>query len=509
MARSLDALQPGDLIDGKFAVQYVLGKGGMGVVVAATHLDLQETVALKFLLPEALMQKDAVERFLREARAVRKLKSEHVVKVIDVGRLSDSGLPYMAMELLAGEDLSHALERNGAFQSAIACDLLIQACDAIAEAHSVGIVHRDIKPANLFALSAPVKGRTFIKVLDFGIAKVIDAGGDGTKTQAVMGSASYMSPEQMRSSKKVDGRTDIWALGVTLYELLTARHPFEGESLPELILAITSDDPVPPRTYRPDLPRELETVVLKCLDKNPDRRFRTAGDLAAALAPFASAELRQQALAIGARGSFVEFASEASTGGFAAVPLVVPPATPSSQVGAPSSQSNRSSTAGEAATVNAFAISKSGASSPDVRPPARRGAMVGVLALGAVGLLGVLVFVVSSLGKSTTTQPASAASEVASADTTPSASAAASASARAASSRPDDTRTNDPMSTSTTTEGPRAPRPEARPAGKAGTPAAKTPSADKPAEPAATTPPAKTAPANPTSNPSRIGTSID
>jgi serine/threonine-protein kinase len=506
MTKSLDALQPGDRIDGKFSVQYLLGKGGMGVVVAATHLDLQETVALKFLLPEALAQKDAVERFLREARAVRKLKSEHVVKVIDVGRLSESGLPYMAMELLAGEDLSKGLDRIGAFHPAVACDMVIQACDAIAEAHANGIVHRDIKPANLFALSVPVQGRTFIKVLDFGIAKVLDAGGNGTKTQAVMGSASYMSPEQMRSTKSVDARADIWSLGVTLYELLTVRRPFEGESLPELILAITSDAPVPPRTYRPDLPPGLEAVVLKCLERHPDARFRTAGELAAALAPFASPEVRQEALAVGARGGFVEFASEASAAGFSAVPAVVPSSS-SPLLGAPS---RGSAGVVEAETVNAFEVSKTGASSVGERPPARRSAMLGLLALGGVGVIGVLFLVVSSLGKSTTAQPASAASEVASADTTPSTSAAASASAsaREASSRPDDTRPIDSLPTSATHDGPRGARPDARPAAKAGA-AAKTPAAEKPAEPAATTPPAKPTPTTPPSNPNKIGTSID
>ena len=281
-----DVPNPGDHIDAKYEVLSVLGKGGMGVVVAARHVDLQEVIALKFLLPEALEQPDAVERFLREARAVRKLSSQHVVKVLDIGRLSSTGLPYMAMELLSGEDLSAVIQRVGALPYRVACDLILQAADALGEAHANGIIHRDIKPANLFALSAPVRGRTFIKVLDFGIAKVLDAA-PATGTLTVMGSAYYMSPEQLRSAKNVDPRADIWSLGVTLYELITGRHPFEGDSLPAVLMSISCDEPVSPRVHCPDLPPGLETALLRCLVKDPSARLQSVAELVEALTPFA------------------------------------------------------------------------------------------------------------------------------------------------------------------------------------------------------------------------------
>ena len=235
----------GQILAGKFRIERVLGRGGMGIVVAATHLQLDERVALKFLLPEALINPEAVERFAREARAAVKIKSEHVARVSDVGTL-ESGSPYMVMEYLHGEDLAGWVRRNGAMPMADAIEFLLQACEAIAEAHALGIVHRDLKPANLF-VTRRVDGSPCIKVLDFGISKVTVPGAAPefgmTKTSTVMGSPLYMSPEQMSSSRDVDLRTDIWALGVILYESLTGRVPFEAETMPQLCGMILQDPP--------------------------------------------------------------------------------------------------------------------------------------------------------------------------------------------------------------------------------------------------------------------------
>ncbi len=278
------APQPGTIMLGKYRIEQVLGEGGMGVVARAHHLQLDEPVAIKFLLPQVLGNAEVVQRFLREAQAAVKLKSEHVARVIDVGTL-DNGAPYMVMEYLEGGDLSAMLRHYGPIQPAIAADVIVQACDGLAEAHALGIVHRDIKPSNFF-ITRRRDGSILLKVLDFGISKApvtLDAG--LTRTQSVMGTPSYMSPEQMRSTRTVDARSDIWAIGVVLYEILGGRRPFESEAFSELCLKVAMD-PTPPVPVA--LPGALGEVVARCLEKDPDRRFQSVAELAAALAPYAS-----------------------------------------------------------------------------------------------------------------------------------------------------------------------------------------------------------------------------
>jgi len=289
-------VQPGEVLLGKYRVDRVLGAGGIGIIVAAHHLQLDERVAIKFLLPEALQSPDVVARFAQEARAAVKIKSEHVVRVIDVGTLPN-GSPYMVMEYLEGADLSNILSRRGPLPAEEVVSLVLQACEALAEAHALGIVHRDLKPANLFSI-ARADGSASVKVLDFGISKVTTPGADMgmTKTSAIVGSPLYMSPEQMRSAKSVDARTDIWSLGAILYELLTGRPPFMGESLPELCVNIMNTAPAPMAATRADdagksltrdLPPRLETVVLRCLEKDRQNRYANVAELAFALAEFA------------------------------------------------------------------------------------------------------------------------------------------------------------------------------------------------------------------------------
>ena len=281
-------VQPGDILAGRYRVEQVLGSGGMGVVVAAEHIELREKVAIKFLLDEAADNAELAERFLREARAAVKIKSEHVVRIIDVGRLP-SNAPYMVMEYLAGEDLSQTLERGRvAIEDAV--DYVIQSCEAMNVAHRSGIVHRDLKPANLFLTQRP-DGSPIIKVLDFGISKVISAEAAQlslTQTQTMMGSPLYMSPEQMRSSKDVDRRTDIWALGVILHELISGDVPFSGTTFPEVLMKVMAEPAPPLRSIRPEVPEALEAVVLRCLAKAPSDRHSSVAALAVALAPFAS-----------------------------------------------------------------------------------------------------------------------------------------------------------------------------------------------------------------------------
>ncbi len=289
------SVQIGQVLAAKYRVDRVLGAGGMGVVVAATHLQLDQQVALKFIRREAMANPEVVSRFEREARAAVRLKSEHAARIIDVGRL-ETGSPFIVMEYLEGQDLSGLLAQVGPLGVPLACDFIVQACDAIAEAHGLGIVHRDLKPGNLF-LANTSHGQQIIKVLDFGISKSQSPGGDPgvTRTQAVMGSPGYMSPEQMRSAKNVDGRTDLWSLGVILYELVAGRAPFQGDTFTALCLKVAID-PHPPLPALPGrLPEGFEAVVDRALEKDPARRYRSAIELAQALAPFGTAQTLDRA----------------------------------------------------------------------------------------------------------------------------------------------------------------------------------------------------------------------
>ncbi|MFO7180346.1 MAG: protein kinase [Pseudomonadota bacterium] len=288
------------MLAGKYRIERVLGEGGMGVVVAAYHLQLEERVAIKFLLPAALESPEAVARFTREARAAVKIRSEHVARVSDVGTL-ESGAPYMVMEFLEGRDLAALVQQSGPLPPATAADYVLQACEAIAEAHTLGIIHRDLKPANLFLTTRP-DGSPCIKVLDFGISKVTSAGSSGTelamtRTQAIMGSPLYMSPEQMSSSRSVDARSDIWALGAILYELVSGTVPFEAETIPQLCGVILQEPPKPLRRARPDVPEAFEQIVLKCLEKDRGRRYQNVAELAAALGVFAPTSPSPQRIA--------------------------------------------------------------------------------------------------------------------------------------------------------------------------------------------------------------------
>jgi serine/threonine-protein kinase len=277
------AFGPGQVLLGKYRIESVLGRGGMGLVLRVTHLQLGEELALKVLSPEGVATPELHARFMREAQAVVRLRGEHVARVSDVGVLPD-GTPYMVMEYLRGLDLSGELERRGRLFPGEAVDHVLQACEALAEAHANGVVHRDIKPANLFLTSRP-DGTPLVKVLDFGISKApVTETTRLTKTDTVMGTSGYMSPEQMRASKDVDARTDIWALGIVLYECLTGRRPFGGESFLAVALMAGTEPPPPMETW---VPRPLQAVVLRCLAKDRNDRYPSIAALVAALAPFA------------------------------------------------------------------------------------------------------------------------------------------------------------------------------------------------------------------------------
>jgi eukaryotic-like serine/threonine-protein kinase len=287
-------VQEGDLLAGKYRVEKVLGFGGMGVVVSAFRGDLEQRVAVKFLSQAAAERPDAAERFRREARAAAKIRSEHVARVLDVGTL-DTGLPYMVMEFLEGNDIADELRRHERLPIVEAVDFILQAIEALAEAHAGGVVHRDLKPGNLF-LARRADGTRRVKVLDFGISKALTGSSveelSLTKTAALIGSPLYMAPEQMRSAKDVDTRADIWSLGAMLYEMLTGQPPYTGESVPQLCAALLHDDPIPLRQHRPEIPEGLEQAVLRCLMKDRNHRFPTVFELGRGLLPFAQPDSR-------------------------------------------------------------------------------------------------------------------------------------------------------------------------------------------------------------------------
>jgi serine/threonine protein kinase len=275
----------GTVLGGKYVVEGILGRGGMGVVVAARHRDLDQRFAIKCLLPHALAIPEVVERFGREARAAARIQGEHVARVLDVGWFQD-GTPFMVMEHLRGHDLAAEIAQRGPLPIPDAIRYVLEACEAVAQAHALRIIHRDLKPSNLFLAETP--GRPpIVKVLDFGISKVVDPTANAlTKTASVMGTPLYMSPEQLLSSKNIDFRSDIWALGVILYELLAGFTPFHAESAPEVIAKIMQNAPPPLRARRPDLPPELEAVVGGCMRSRVEERLPSVADLAIALLPF-------------------------------------------------------------------------------------------------------------------------------------------------------------------------------------------------------------------------------
>ena len=272
----------GAVLAGRYRVERVLGQGGMGIVIQAMHLQLQQPVAMKFLLHEVLGDQQVVQRFLQEAQAVVRLRSEHVARVFDVGTL-ETGAPYMVFEYLEGADLS-SFPRSQLTVGGIV-DLMLQACEALAEAHSLGIVHRDIKPANFF-ITRRADGSLLLKVLDFGISKV-STKSQLTAAQTVLGTAAYMSPEQMRSSRDVDHRSDIWSLGIVLYELFQGTPPFDGDSFSSTVLRV-ANEPLPRLTVR--LPAGLDDIIYRCLEKDPARRFQNTAELADTLAKYAQSE---------------------------------------------------------------------------------------------------------------------------------------------------------------------------------------------------------------------------
>jgi serine/threonine protein kinase len=261
----------------------------MALVVKAWHMGLDKQVAIKLLRDDVAIGADMITRFVREAQAAARLKGEHTARITDVGTFDD-GRPYMVMEYLEGQDIGQLIAERGWLSPSLAIDLVIQACEALAEAHSLGIVHRDIKPTNLFLTSRP-DGSVLLKVLDFGISKAPQGAELSlTQTWSLLGTPAYMSPEQMRSARHVDARTDLWSLGAVLYEALEGHLPFQADSFSEMCVMVAVD----PFTPTIETPRILVPIISRCLAKLPDDRYPNVAELARDLAQFAREPDRAQ-----------------------------------------------------------------------------------------------------------------------------------------------------------------------------------------------------------------------
>jgi eukaryotic-like serine/threonine-protein kinase len=284
-------MEVGDRFAGKYLIERVLGSGAMGVVVAALHEQLGLRVAIKLLSVPINMRPEGITRFFREARAAAALRSEHIARVVDVD-VDELGRHYLVMEHLEGEDLGLVLKHGVALAVSTSVGYVLHACEAIAEAHALGIIHRDLKPENLF-LTRRMDESPLIKVLDFGISKILettittDDALSVSTTRSLLGTPLYMSPEQLRTPEQIDGRSDVWALGVILFELLTGERPFMGDTLPDIMVAVLTRTAPDLATLRPDIPRALSDVVLGCLEKDLARRTPNVGVLAQRLQPWA------------------------------------------------------------------------------------------------------------------------------------------------------------------------------------------------------------------------------
>jgi serine/threonine-protein kinase len=397
----LSQLTIGSVVDGKYRVDRVLGRGAMGVVIQATHVHLGEKVALKFLRYRAKSgTEDFQSRFKREARVSAKLKNEHITRVIDVGVWKER-VPYMVMDYLDGGDLRELIKGQGPLPIGAAVDYTVQVCVGIAEAHANGIVHRDLKPSNLF-LTKRADGSDLVKILDFGISKwragesEID---ELTQTGVVLGSPKYMAPEQLFGSADVDARADVWSIAAILYEMLAGRPPFDLPTFTRICAELSTNKPPPSLVERrPDVTPELEAVIMKCFLRNPDERTRDVAELAGSLldavqAPFA-APMRQKIASMldptGTGGTGTTVGASMPSGAYGGMSSGAYAAL--STTGTGSGPRKALTDSGSISGAPASTSGASGAQVVEAEPP-RRGALIPGLAIGALVVVGIVAYV--------------------------------------------------------------------------------------------------------------------
>lgn len=294
------SLAPGEIIDGKYRILRMLGQGGMGAVYEGENVRIRRRVAIKVLHPAVSAQEESVRRFEREAQAAARIGSDHICEVLDLGVLADESR-YMVMEYLEGETLGERLKRSGRLSPERIIPLMTQVLDALGAAHAAGIIHRDLKPDNIFILNQKAGIPDFIKILDFGVSKFSQLSGDEmnvTRAGAVVGTPYYMSPEQARGGT-VDHRSDVYALGVLLYQATTGQVPFQASTFNELLFKIVLEPAPPPQHFAPDMDPDFAAIIQRSMAREAPHRFQSCAEFKDALLSWVAA---RPALAAGAPG---------------------------------------------------------------------------------------------------------------------------------------------------------------------------------------------------------------
>ncbi len=341
------------VIDERYRVERLLGAGGMGAVYACKHVGTGRDCAVKVILAEATHRPQALERFLREARAQGSVKSPHVVDITDVGKDRTSGSAYMAMEFLSGEDMGKFIETHGRLAPEVVLRIAAQGLTGLVAAHEAGVIHRDLKPANLF-MAKTGKGQRTIKLLDFGIAKVLEDdsphSGKLTKTGSVFGSPAYMSPEQASGAPNIDHRSDVWSFGAVMYEALSGAPPYhDARTLQELITRIWAGPPESLVTRSPHVPQQITAIVTKAMTHNVAERYQSAEEmLAAVMSLLPSGVAISEGMLAGTPGGF----QNQGAGGAGASGVVTAAAAPAVVgTGAPMASSTGQAAAGARSSV--------------------------------------------------------------------------------------------------------------------------------------------------------------